>query len=64
MASPYKWIAYAGVDQFNRVFAGEQPVDQGVKDKLVIKSNAPGEGETYLGDSDPAAAFTQLWGVS
>ncbi|PQP16598.1 sugar ABC transporter substrate-binding protein [Rhodococcus opacus] len=64
VASPYKWIAYAGVDQFNRVFAGEQPVDQGVKDKLVIKSNAPGEGETYLGDSDPATAFTQLWGVS
>ncbi|MDF2898210.1 MAG: putative ABC-type sugar transport system periplasmic component [Rhodococcus erythropolis] len=64
VASPYKWIAYASVDQFNRVFAGEQPVVQGVTDKLVIKSNAPSEGETYLGDGDPATAFKLLWGIS
>jgi ribose transport system substrate-binding protein len=63
VASPYRWIAYAAVDQLNRAFAGEEPVDQGVKDKLVIKSNAPPKGETYLDDGDPGAAFRKIWGT-
>lgn len=61
LASPYDWIAYAAIDQLNRAFAGEEPVDQGVQDKLVVPGNAPDEGETYVGDGDPAAVYKQLW---
>lgn len=63
LASPYDWIAYAAIDQLNRAFAGEEPVDQGVRDKLVVPSNAPGEGETYVGDGDPASVYKKLWGL-
>lgn len=63
LASPYDWIAYAAIDQLNRSFAGEEPVDQGIKDKLVLAANAPGEGETYVGDGDPAATYLKLWGL-
>lgn len=62
VASPYRWIAYAAVDQLNRAFAGEEAVDQGIKDKLITKDNAPPEGETYLDDGDPSAAFKKIWG--
>lgn len=63
LASPYDWIAYAAIDQLNRAFAGVDPVDQGIKDKLVVADNAPAEGETYVGDGDPAAAYKKLWGL-
>ncbi len=63
LASPYDWIAYAAIDQLNRAFAGEEPVDQGVVDKLVVPSNAPDEGDTYVGDGDPAEVYKTLWGL-
>jgi ribose transport system substrate-binding protein len=63
VASPYRWIGYAAVDQLNRAFAGQPLVDQGVKDKLVTKANVPPAGQTYLDDQDPSGAFEKLWGV-
>lgn len=63
MASPYRWIAYAAVDQLNRAFVGEDIAEAGIKSKLIDKSSAPSEGETYLGDGDVAAGFKKAWGV-
>ena len=63
VASPYEWVAYAAIDQMNRAFAGKKPAEQGVVDKLITKNNAPGKGETYLGDGDPAATYLKQWGV-
>jgi ribose transport system substrate-binding protein len=63
LASPYDWIAYAAIDQLNRAFAGQEPVDQGVRDKLITADNAPDEGETYVGDGDPAAVYLAHWGL-
>jgi len=63
VASPYDWVAYAAIDQLNRAFAGQPAVNEGVKDKLVTSSNAPGEGKTYVGDGDPAGDYLKLWGM-
>jgi ribose transport system substrate-binding protein len=63
VASPYRWLAYAAIDQMNRVFAGGTAADQGLRDKLITQSNAPAEGETYLGDGDPAATYMEQWGL-
>jgi ribose transport system substrate-binding protein len=64
VASPYRWIAYAAVDQLNRAFAGKPLVSEGISDKLILSSNVPPQGQTYLDDQDPSTKFVQLWGVA
>ncbi len=62
VATPYQWQGYAAVDIINRALQGKPTTDEGVKDKLLTKSNLPASG-TYLGDQDVSAGYKKLWGV-
>ena len=48
----FEWVGYAAIDNLNRMFAGEEPVDQGVKGKLITPENVPDSGE-----------YHKLWGL-
>lgn len=56
------WVGYAGIDNLNRMFAGEDIVDQGVKGKLITPDNVPADGE-FEGDFDVVPLYTKLWGL-
>jgi len=58
-----EWIGYGQVDSLNRQFAGEKTVDEGLKVKLLNKSNLPAKGP-WVGDTNSKAAFLKLWGKS
>lgn len=62
VAVPFGWVGYAGVDDLNRMFAGEKPVDQGVTGRLLTKDSVPASGE-YEGDLDVAPLYRTLWGL-
>ncbi|MGE0170398.1 sugar ABC transporter substrate-binding protein [Nocardioides sp.] len=60
---PGVWVGYAMVDNLNRLFAGEQPVDQNVHTKVLVKENAPATGP-WDGDIDVRPLYHELWGVN
>lgn len=62
VAVPFDWVGYAGIDNLNRMFAGEEPVDQGVVGQLITSKNVPASGE-YKSDIDVASAYKTLWGL-
>jgi ribose transport system substrate-binding protein len=51
---------WAMVDDLNRLFQGEKPVDDGTPIRVISKDNAPKSGE-YNGDVDYVAAYKELW---
>ncbi|MBU8864806.1 sugar ABC transporter substrate-binding protein [Paenarthrobacter aromaticivorans] len=53
---------YGHVDNLNRLFDGQAPVDQGVTGKLVTKDNVPGSGG-WDGDFDATTLYKHLWKV-
>jgi ribose transport system substrate-binding protein len=59
---PMEWIGYGMVDNLNRLFNGQQPVDQGVHSELLFKNNVPASGP-YVGTYDFRTAYKKLWGV-
>ncbi|MBX6381409.1 MAG: substrate-binding domain-containing protein [Microbispora sp.] len=58
-----KRVGYGMIDDLNRLFAGQQPVPQGISIKLITKANAPATG-SWDGDFDATSAYLKLWGVS
>jgi ribose transport system substrate-binding protein len=56
-----EWIGYAEVDSLNRLFAGQEVVDEGVVPKLLTEENVPSEG-TWNGDIDVAPLYEKVWG--
>jgi ribose transport system substrate-binding protein len=63
MAGPFEWVGWAEVDALNRVFNGEEPVEEVVKAKLITKENAP-ENDIYDGDGkDFKIGYKEVWGV-
>jgi len=63
MAGPFEWVGWAEVDALNRVFQGEEPVEEVVKAKLITKENAP-ESDIYDGDGvDYEGDYRKVWGV-
>lgn len=63
MAGPFEWVGWAEVDALNRVFNGEEPVEEVVKAKLITKENAP-ETDIYDGDGvDFKTGYKEVWGV-
>jgi ribose transport system substrate-binding protein len=62
VAAPFATIAYASVDEFNRLFAGDPMATEQIRDKLIDVSNVPPAGQLYLGDGDPGPAYLKLWG--
>lgn len=59
---PGIWIGYALVDQLNRLFAGQRPVEQNVKTKVLVQANVPSSGP-WDGDIDVRPLYKKLWGI-
>jgi ribose transport system substrate-binding protein len=64
VAAPFSTIAYASVDEFNRLFSGDPLATEQVRDKLIEASNLPPAGQLYLGDGDVSSSYLALWGVN
>ncbi len=62
MAGPFEWVGWAEVDALNRVFQGEEPVDEVVVSKLITEENAP-ESDIYDGEVDFEKGYLDVWGV-
>jgi ribose transport system substrate-binding protein len=63
MAGPFEWVGWAEIDALNRVFNGEEPVENVVKAKLITNENAP-ESDIYDGDGvDFEKEYEKVWGV-
>lgn len=58
---PAGWIGYAQIDALNRIFAGQKVVDQGIRTKLLSKTNLPPKG-AWDGDFDARPAYLKVWG--
>jgi ribose transport system substrate-binding protein len=62
VAISWEWAAYGVVDNFNRYFAGEEPIDVDVPIRLFIESNvADAKGGAWDGDVDFRSAFEAIW---
>lgn len=60
IGQPATWIGYAEVDALNRIFAGEAPVDSGVRSKVLNRDNAPESG-AWDGDISVRDYYTSVW---
>jgi ribose transport system substrate-binding protein len=56
-------VGYGLIDDLNRLFNDQQPVDQGVTVKIINQQNAPQTG-SWDGDFDATPAYLKLWGTS
>jgi ribose transport system substrate-binding protein len=60
---PATWCAYGMIDNLNRVFAGEKPLDgmeQGFDYKLLVKENLDFKG-LWDGDRDVTKDYIKIW---
>ena len=62
--SAMAWIGFGIIDNFNRVWSGEEVVDQGMKFKLLMSDNLPADGGAWDGDVDVEADYKAIWGVN
>lgn len=58
--SAMEWIGYGIIDNFNRIWAGQKAVDQGVSFKLLTKDNVV-SGSAWDGDIKVADSYTKMW---
>jgi ribose transport system substrate-binding protein len=58
---PLEWAGWGAVDDLNRVFAGQQIVDQKIPFRFFTKDNLPAAGKAFEGDFDFRAAYKKLW---
>lgn len=63
VAAPFQTIAFASVDELNRLFQHQPMAKEQVQDKLIDNSNLPPNGQLYTGDGNPATGYDSLWGV-
>ncbi|GAB3618347.1 hypothetical protein GCM10027416_29040 [Okibacterium endophyticum] len=61
VGSAMEWVGYGIVDNFNRIWAGEEVVDQGLTFKLLTKENVT-SGEAWDGDVDVKPRYLEIWG--
>lgn len=64
VAQANEWWGWAALDNFNRIFNGEDPVEDNVPVKLMDESNLPPAGEDWQGDLDFRSEYKDLWGVN
>lgn len=62
--SAMAWIGFGIIDNFNRVWSGEEVIDQGIRFKLLDADNLPADGEAWDGDVEVEDTYTSFWGVS
>jgi ribose transport system substrate-binding protein len=60
---PMQRVGYALVDNLNRLFNGEDVVDQGITVKIINPDNAPDSG-SWDGDFDATPDYLKVWGIS
>jgi ribose transport system substrate-binding protein len=64
VAEALNWAGWAGADDFNRIFNGEEPPkDDGVPAKLFTADNLPEPGQQFEGEYDYQKKYKELWGV-
>jgi len=64
IAVPLEWVGWAGVDEANRGFNGQDYVEENIPLRLIDESNAEQYTEDgFVGDYDYQSAFEGLWGV-
>jgi ribose transport system substrate-binding protein len=60
----FQRAGFGHVDNINRLTQGQQPADQGLVGKLVVKENAAGLTEkAWDGDFDAIPLYKQAWGL-
>jgi ribose transport system substrate-binding protein len=59
----YEWAGWGVMDNLNRIFSGEEPVDQDIPIRLITKDNIDSipEGESWDSGVDYPAEYTKLW---
>jgi ABC-type sugar transport system substrate-binding protein len=62
---PQVWEGWAAMDTLNRIFAGEDPVEQNLPIRLITAENVDSvpEGESWDGDVDYRTEYRRIWGV-
>jgi ribose transport system substrate-binding protein len=57
------WEGWAAIDNINRIFAGEEPVDHDVPIRLFTEDNVGEieEGQPWSGDVDYQSAYRKIW---
>jgi ribose transport system substrate-binding protein len=63
MAGPFEWVGWAEIDGLNRLFHGQQPVNNVIVSRLITKDNLP-PTDTYSGDVNFEPYYLKVWGVS
>jgi ribose transport system substrate-binding protein len=64
MAEPQSWGAWASMDNMNRVFAGQEAIEQNIPIRLITQENVSSiaEGDAWEGDDvDYQAAYKAIW---
>jgi ribose transport system substrate-binding protein len=62
IADPAEWMGWQAIGELVRAFAGGRPADTPVRDRLIVKANAPAT-KGWLGDVPFESRYKQLWGV-
>jgi len=60
---PMDRVGYGLIDDLNRIYNNQPPVDQGVAVKIINQQNAPQSG-SWDGDFDATPDYLKLWGKS
>ena len=60
---PMARVGYGLIDDLNRIYNNQPPVDQGVSVKIINQQNAPQTG-SWDGDFDATPDYLKLWGKS
>jgi ribose transport system substrate-binding protein len=58
--SAMEWIGFGMIDNFKRIWSGQDAVDQGVTFKLLTKDNVV-SGSAWDGDISVADLYTKMW---
>jgi ribose transport system substrate-binding protein len=64
VAEALEWAGWAGADNFLRIFAGQEPVeDDAVPFRVLDDSSLPPAEEAWTGDFDFRSEYSKMWGV-
>jgi ribose transport system substrate-binding protein len=61
MAGSFEWVGWDEIDSLNRLFAGQQPVNNVIGFRLITKANVPSSNVVPV-PFDYQAAYKKIWG--
>ncbi len=62
-AAAAEWMGWEALDQMNRAFNDDEPVQGTVPSLLIDESNLPPTGDDWTPDFDYESAYKELWGI-